>query len=106
VEFSRRSCPNVNPSYNPAAPFISTFHGEVLGDVWLGAKLRLTPPKSAFGLRADPGSSRFRSLATSSPGSRMAGAPARWDYGMIAAFDGRLNKYVNLSSNVGFIRRG
>lgn len=97
--------PNVNPGYNPAAPFISRFHGEGTGDVWLGAKLRLTPPKSAFGfaliqLLKVP---ITRDLYPGLENGRSTGA---WDYGMIAAFDGRLNKYINLSSNIGFIRKG
>lgn len=97
--------PNVNPGYNPAAPFISRFHGEGTGDVWLGAKLRLTPPKSAFGfaliqvLKVPITRDLF-------PGLENGRSTGGWDYGMIAAFDGRLNKYVNLSSNIGFIRKG
>lgn len=97
--------PNVNPNYNPAAPFISRFNGVGMGDVWLGAKIRLTAPKSAFGFALIPVVKVpiSRDLFPALENGRSTGS---WDYGMIAAFDGRLNKYINLSSNVGFIRKG
>jgi hypothetical protein len=97
--------PNVNPSYNPAAPFISRFNGSGMGDIWLGAKIRLTSPKSSVGFALIP-VVKVPITRDLFPGLENGRSTGSWDYGMIVAFDGRLNKYINLSSNVGFIRKG
>ena len=97
--------PNANPSYNPAAPFISRFTGVGMGDVWLGAKLRLTAPKSAFGFALIP-LVKIPIVRDLYPGLENGRSTGALDFGMIAAFDGRLSKFVNLSTNVGFIKKG
>jgi len=97
--------PNVNPSYNPAAPFISRFNGGGMGDVWLGAKIRLTAPKSAAGFALIP-VVKVPITRDLFPGLENGRSTGSWDYGLIVAFDGRLNKHINLSSNIGFIRKG
>src|SRR5262249_37589275 len=46
---------------------------------------------------------RDRQLNTGLERGRGTGA---FDYGVIAALDGRLHKYINLSTNIGFIKKG
>ena len=98
--------PNVNPGYNPSAPFLSRFaDSHSGGDFWVGAKLRFTGPKNPFGFALIPlvKIPLTRDLNTGLQRGRGTGA---YDYGMIAAFDGRLHKYINLSTNIGFIKKG
>jgi hypothetical protein len=95
----------VVPSYLPSAPFLSRFVGTGVGDITLGAKVRLTPPNNAFGLALIPTFKipTTRELNTGLQRGRSTGA---FDYGLTMALDGRLHKHVNLSANTGFIKRG
>lgn len=97
--------PNVNPSYYPGAPFLARFSDHHTGDIWLGAKIRFTGPKNPFGFALIPlfKIPTTRELFTGLERGRGTG---NYDYGVIAAFDGRLNKYINLSSNIGYIKKG
>lgn len=97
--------PNVVPNYLPSAPFISRFVGTGVGDLWFGGKIRVTPPNNAFGAALIPllKIPTTRSLNTGLERGRSTGAI---DYGLILALDGRLNKYINLSTNIGYIRKG
>lgn len=98
--------PNVNPSYYPNAPFLSRFaDSHPGGDVLVGGKIRFTGPKNPFGFTLIPlvKIPYSRTLNTGLQRGRGTGA---WDYGVIAAFDGRLHKYINLSTNIGFIKKG
>jgi hypothetical protein len=97
--------PNVNPNYYPNAPFLARFSDNHTADVWLGGKIRLTGPKNPFGFTLIPlvKIPTTRDLFTGLERGRGTGA---FDYGVIAAFDGRLHRYINLSTNVGFIKKG
>jgi hypothetical protein len=97
--------PNDKPSYFPGAPFLSRFSDRHMGDLWLGGKIRLTGPKSPFGFALIP---IFKiplksDLFTALQRGRSTGA---FDYGLIAAFEGRLSRHINLSTNIGFIKKG
>ena len=97
--------PNVNPNYYPNAPFLARFSDNHVGDLWLGGKIRFTGPKNPFGFALIPllKLPTTRDLNTGLERGRGTGAI---DYGLIAAFDGRLHKYINLSTNIGFIKKG
>lgn len=97
--------PNVTPNYLPSAPFISRFVGAGVGDIWLGGKIRLTSVNNSFGVALIPlfKIPTTRLLSTGLERGRGTGA---YDYGVILALDGRLHKYINLSSNIGFIKVG
>ena len=97
--------PNGVPNYSTEVPFLSRFTGSGVGDVWLGAKVRFTGPNNPFGFALIPVFKipTTRELNTGLERGRSTGA---FDYGVIAAIDGRLHKYVNLSGNVGFIKKG
>ncbi len=97
--------PNVNPSYYPNAPFLARFSDNHTGDMWVGGKIRFTGPKNPFGFALIPlfKIPLTRSLNTGLERGRGTG---NFDYGVIAAFDGRLSKYINLSTNIGFIKKG
>lgn len=97
--------PNVNPNYYPGAPFLSRFSDHHTGDIWIGGKIRFTGPKNPFGFALIPlfKIPTTRQLSTGLQRGRGTGA---YDYGVIAAFDGRLNKYINLSTNIGYIKKG
>jgi hypothetical protein len=97
--------PNVNPNYYPNAPFLSRFTDQHTADIWVGGKFRFTGPKNPFGFALIPllKIPTTRSLSTGLERGRGTGA---FDYGVLAAFDGRLNKYINLSTNIGFIKKG
>lgn len=96
---------NVNPNYYPNAPFLARFTDQNTADVWVGGKFRFTGPKNPFGFALIPllKIPTTRSLSTGLERGRGTGA---FDYGVLAAFDGRLNKYINLSTNIGFIKKG
>ncbi|MBL8170829.1 MAG: PKD domain-containing protein [Acidobacteria bacterium] len=97
--------PNVNPNYLPNAPFLARFSDNHTGDVWVGGKIRFTGPKNPFGFALIPVLKipTTRDLFTGLERGRGTG---NFDYGVIAAFDGRLHKYINLSTNIGFIKKG
>lgn len=97
--------PNANPNYLPNAPFLARFSDNHTGDLWLGGKIRFTGPKNPFGFALIPlvKIPLTRELYTGLERGRGTGA---YDYGVIAAFDGRLHKYINLSTNIGFIKKG
>ncbi len=97
--------PNVNPGYYPGAPFISRYAGSGMGDVWVGAKVRLTEAKNPFGFALIP-VIKVPTVGDLFPGLERGRGTGAFDYGMIAAFDGRLSKYINLSTNIGFIHKG
>ncbi|MGH9846754.1 MAG: PKD domain-containing protein, partial [Blastocatellia bacterium] len=97
--------PNVNPNYYPNAPFLSRFSDNHTADIWIGGKVRFTGPKNPFGFALIPlfKIPTTRELSTGLQRGRGTGA---FDYGLIAAFDGRLHRYINLSTNIGFIKKG
>src|SRR5262249_40176532 len=97
--------PNDIPNYYPNAPFIARFSDRHTGDVWVGGKYRFTGPKNPFGFALIPllKIPTTRELNTGLERGRGTGA---FDYGVIAALDGRLQKYINLSTNIGFIKKG
>lgn len=97
--------PNVTPNYLPNAPFLARFSDHHTGDLWIGGKIRFTGPKNPFGFALIPVLKipLTRELYTGLERGRGTGA---FDYGVIAAFDGRLHKYINLSTNIGFIKKG
>ncbi|MCW5970559.1 MAG: PKD domain-containing protein [Blastocatellales bacterium] len=96
--------PNVNPNYLPQAPFISRFNDGHMGDVWLGGKIRFTGPNNPFGFALIPlvKIPTTRQLQTGLHRGRGTG---NFEYGLIAAFDGRLHRHINLSTNIGYIKR-
>jgi hypothetical protein len=93
------------PNYLPSAPFLSRFTGTGVGDITIGAKIRLTAPNNAFGLAFIPTFKipTTRELNTGLERGRSTGA---FDYGLTLALDGRLHKHIHLSANSGFIKRG
>jgi outer membrane protein OmpA-like peptidoglycan-associated protein len=97
--------PNDVPNYLPDAPFLSRFSDHHTGDLWIGGKVRFTGPKNPFGFALIPVVKipLTRELYTGLERGRGTGA---FDYGVIAALDGRLHKYINLSTNIGFIKKG
>jgi hypothetical protein len=97
--------PGNRPNYYPLAPFLSRRADHHVGDVWIGGKVRLTNPENSFGFALIPlfKVPTTRELNTGLQRGRGTGA---FDYGVVAAFDGRLDRYINLSANVGFIKKG
>ena len=97
--------PNDLPNYYPGAPFLARFSDNHLGDLWFGGKIRLTEPDNPFGFALIPVLKvpLSRTLNTGLERGRGTGG---FDYGLIAALDGRLHKYVNLSTNLGYIKVG
>jgi len=97
--------PGALPNYYPNAPFLARFSDQHTGDVWLGGKIRFTGPKNPFGFALIPlfKIPTTRELNTGLERGRGTGA---FDYGVIAALDGRLHKFINLSTNIGFIKKG
>ena len=97
--------PNVNPSYLPNAPFLARFSDHHTGDVWVGGKIRFTGPKNPFGFALIP-LVKIPTTQELFTGLERGRGTGNYDYGAIAAFDGRLHKYINLSANIGFIKKG
>jgi hypothetical protein len=97
--------PGVRPNYYPNAPFLSRRADHHAGDVWIGGKVRLTGPENSFGFAFIPlvKIPTTRELNTGLQRGRGTGA---FDFGVVAALDGRLSRYINLSGNVGFIKKG
>ncbi|HEX4948817.1 MAG TPA: PKD domain-containing protein [Blastocatellia bacterium] len=93
------------PNYLPNAPFLSRFVGTGVGDLTLGAKIRFTPPNNAFGLALIP-TFKIPTTRTLNTGLQRGRGTGAFDYGLTLALDGRLHKHINLSANVGFIKRG
>ncbi|MFN0109551.1 MAG: PKD domain-containing protein [Blastocatellia bacterium] len=97
--------PNVNPSYLPNAPFLARFSDNHTGDLWIGGKIRFTGPKNPFGFALIP-MVKIPLAQELHTGLERGRGTGNYDYGVIAAFDGRLHKYINLSTNIGFIKKG
>ncbi len=97
--------PNVNPSYYPNAPFLSRFADSHTGDVWVGGKIRFTGPKSPFGFALVP-LLKIPLTTDLNTGLERGRGTGAFDYGVIAAFDGRLSRYINLATNIGYIKMG
>ncbi len=97
--------PNVNPGYYPNAPFLSRFSDSHMGDLWFGGKIRFTGPKNPFGFALIP-VLKIPTTRTLHTGLQRGRGTGGIDYGVIMALDGRLHKYINLSTNVGFIKKG
>ncbi|MGH9767623.1 MAG: PKD domain-containing protein [Blastocatellia bacterium] len=97
--------PNDIPNYYPNAPFLARFSDQHTADVWVGGKIRFTGPKNPFGFALIPlfKIPTTRELNTGLERGRGTGA---FDYGVIAALDGRLSRFINLSTNIGFIKKG
>jgi hypothetical protein len=97
--------PSNRPNYYPLAPFLSRRADHHVGDVWIGGKVRLTGPENSFGFALIPlfKIPTTRELNTGLQRGRGTGA---FDFGVVAAIDGRLDRYINLSANVGFIKKG
>ncbi|MFN0122502.1 MAG: transporter [Blastocatellia bacterium] len=97
--------PNGVPNYATFAPFLARFTGTGVGDVTLGGKIRFTGPNNPFGFALIPifKIPTTRELNTGLERGRGTGG---FDYGLVAAFDGRLHKHINLSANVGFTKIG
>lgn len=97
--------PNVIPSYYPNAPFLSRRSDSHPGDVWVGGKVRFLGPKSPFGFALIP-LLKIPITRDLNDGLQRGRSTGAFDYGVIAAFDGRLSRYINLATNVGFIKKG
>lgn len=95
--------PNASPNYLPNAPFISRFNGTGVGDIWLGGKIRFTGPNNPFGFALIP-LLKIPSTRQLSTGLERGRGTGNFSYGLIAAFEGRLHKYINLSTNSGYIK--
>ncbi|HEY8459485.1 MAG TPA: PKD domain-containing protein [Blastocatellia bacterium] len=97
--------PGIRPSYYPNAPFLARRADHHVGDVWVGGKVRLTGPENPFGFALIPllKIPTTRELNTGLERGRGTGA---FDFGLLAAIDGRLSKYINLSGNIGYIKKG
>ncbi len=97
------------PTYLPDAPFVNRLYGEsTFGTHVIGAKLRFTDPENPFGVGIVP-FFRFYGDDAGEPegfnqlqrGCCAGGSPG--DFGLVAFFDGRLSRSVNLSVNLGYI---
>jgi hypothetical protein len=97
--------PGNRPSYYPDAPFLSRISDHHTGDLWIGGKVRITGPENPFGVALIPllKIPTTRELNTGLQRGRGTGA---FDYGVIAAVDGRLTNFIHMSANVGFIKKG
>jgi hypothetical protein len=97
--------PGNRPSYYPNAPFLSRISDHHTADLWIGGKVRITGPENPLGFALIPllKIPTTRELNTGLQRGRGTGA---FDYGVIAAVDGRLTRFINLSVNVGFIKKG
>lgn len=97
------------PTYLPDAPFINRNYGESSFNTFtVGAKIRFTGPNNPYGIGlipfyrfyADNGDS-FRGFNQLQRGASPGGN--RGDFGLVMFGDARLNKFVNLSANIGYI---
>jgi len=96
--------PNVNPNYLPNAPFIARFNDLHTGDLWLGGKIRFTGPNNPFGFTLIP-LFKIPSTRSLSTGLERGRGTGNYEFGLIVAMSGRLNKYINLSTNSGYIHK-
>lgn len=97
------------PAYLPDAPFLNRRYGQSAFSTYnVGAKIRLSPPNSAFGAalipfyrfygdKADDQSGFNQLQRGASPGGNFG------DLGLVVAFDARLSRHVNMSANMGYI---
>ena len=97
--------PNDSPNYYPNAPFLARFSDNHTADIWIGAKVRFTGPKNPFGFALIP-VLKIPTTRTLNTGLERGRGTGAFDYGLIAAFDGRLHRFINLAANVGFIKKG
>jgi hypothetical protein len=97
--------PNDLPNYYPGAPFLARFSDHHTGDVWVGGKIRFTGPKNPFGFALIP-LLKIPTTRELNTGLERGRGTGNFDYGVIAALDGRLHRYINLSTNIGFIKVG
>ncbi|MDQ3713597.1 MAG: hypothetical protein M3388_15430 [Acidobacteriota bacterium] len=106
------------PTYLPDAPFINRSYGESAFNTFtVGAKIRFTGPNNPYGVGLIPfyrfygdstnSGSGFNQLQRgASPGG---GGPNPFgdngigDFGLVAFADARLNRFINISGNIGFI---
>ncbi len=98
--------PNNAPSYYPNAPFLARGSDSHSGDIWIGGKIRvLQGAKSPFGFALIP---LFKIPTTSdlNTGLQRGRSTGAFDYGLVAAFDGRLSRHINLATNIGYIKKG
>jgi hypothetical protein len=96
--------PNVNPNYLPQAPFISRFNDMHTGDIWLGGKIRFTGPNNPFGFAVIP-LFKIPTTTSLSTGLERGRGTGNFEYGAIVVLDGRLTKHINLSTNIGYIKK-
>lgn len=97
--------PNVVPNYSVTAPFLSRFVGTGVGDVWLGGKIRFTGPNNPFGFALIP-VVKIPTTQELNTGLQRGRGTGAFDYGVTMAIDSRLHKHINLSANLGFIKKG
>ena len=106
------------PAYLPDAPFINRSYGESAFNTFtVGAKIRFTSPNNPYGVGIIPfyrfygdeagSASGFNQLQRgASPGGggpNPFGDNGSGDFGLVAFADARLNRFINISGNIGFI---
>ncbi len=106
------------PSYLPDAPFINRRYGESSFNTFtVGAKIRFTSPNNPYGVGLIPFYRFYGDTANSRSGfnqlqrgaSPGGGGPnpfgdnGRGDFGLVAFGDARLNRFINVSGNIGYI---
>ncbi len=107
------------PTYLPDAPFINRSYGESAFNTFtVGAKIRFTSPNNPYGVGLIPFYRFYADEAGSPTGfnqlqrgaSPGGGGPnpffgdnGRGDFGLVAFADARLNRFINISGNIGFI---
>src|SRR6266540_2318935 len=97
--------PNNRPNYFPNAPFLSRRADHHVGNVWIGGKVRLTGPENSFGFALIP-LVKIPTTQELNTGLQRGRGTGAFDFGLVAAVDGRLSRYINLSVNAGFIKKG
>jgi hypothetical protein len=106
------------PAYLPDAPFINRGYGESSFNTFtVGAKIRFTSPNNPYGVGVIPFYRFYGDTANSTSGfnqlqrgaSPGGGGPNPFgdsgsgDFGLVAFGDARLNRFINISGNIGFI---
>ncbi len=105
------------PSYLPDAPFISRGYSEsAFSTFTVGAKFRFTGPNNPYGIGLIPFYRFYADSASSTTGFRQLQRGAspgggrnpfsdgsRGDFGLVLFGDARLNKFINVSANLGYI---
>jgi hypothetical protein len=97
--------PGNRPSYYPNAPFLSRLSDHHTADLWIGGKVRLTGPENPFGFALIP-MLKIPTTRTLNTGLQRGRGTGAFDYGLIAAVDGRLTRFIHMSANIGFIKKG